>query len=316
MKALVAGGAGVLGSAITKLLLQKDYDVEVMEILQQDQAYRLKPVMPVIQYTWKSIHDLHTRDLQGVDLFVLCAAQPDRPFALTSPRTTMWMNVMGLTQVLEVCRHSFDLQKFLFPSSGSTFIGVPPCELPCKEDSHPAPTNPYSASKYMCEILTQTYHRAFAVPSVIIRSGIVYGPDMRLDVSIAQFTKKAYRDQKFSVRSPYATRTPTFVDDVMLYWDAIIDAPPEEVVGQTFHSVYGNEWAVIDIARMICKIVGQGEPVADDYYEEGESIHGQNAREWMVSTKDEQLGVKPQFNLERGLARSVAYINKRINSFK
>lgn len=310
MKALITGGAGALGSSLSKLLVSKGWDVDIYDIIRIDEAWRLYDIIDEVNYCWKSIHDMTKDDFDNINLVAHCAAQPDRPLGLSSPYTTMWLNIMGLIHVLEACRN-IKLEKFLFPSSGTMFTGNLESELPVTEDTVPRPTNPYSASKYMSEVLVDTYRRCYNIPTVLLRSGLVYGDGMRLDISIAQFIKKSLLDKTFKVYSPGASRTPTHVDDVMLYWDAIIKAEPEKVVGKIFHSVYGKEYSVIDMAKIVTKVVGTGEAIPDDIlYEDGEFINGKPVRDWSISTKDEYLDVQPCVDLEEGIRRTISYISK------
>lgn len=316
MKALVTGGAGALGSSLVKILLKKGYEVYVMETLQVDGARKLREVRDKIKYHWKSIHDITPKDLDGIDLVVHCAAQPDRPFGISSPIYTMDTNVMGLTRVLEACKES-GIEKFLLPGSGTIFTGVPHLQLPVTEDTTPAPTNPYSASKYMAEILCDTYRRCYGLPTVILRSGLVYGRGMRLDISIAQFIIHSLKGEEYFVRSSGATRTPTHIDDVLLWWEAVIDADPSKVIGQVFHSVYGKEYSIIQIAETVSKVVGKGSPQPTSYYEEGEIVRGRSliltdgvAREWTTTKKADQLDIKMTVDLEEGVKRTVPYIEE------
>jgi len=307
-KALITGGAGALGSSLVSMFINKGYEVHVYDIIQQNRAWRLADISDVVKYHWKSIHDMTAKDFSDVDIVAHAAAQPDRPLGLTSPVYTMEMNVMGLIHVLEACKHT-NIKSFIFPGSGTTFTGVPEQELPVTEESIPRPTNPYSASKYMAEVLCHTYRRCYEVPTVILRSGLVYGAGMRLDISIAQFIIKALTDVPIVVRSPRATRTPTHVEDVMKYWEAVIDAEPEKVVGNIFHSVFGKEYTIEDIARTVVKVVGQGVVVPGEF-EAGEMINGKPVREWTTSTKDKYLGVHPEIDLEQGIHKTIPYIKE------
>ena len=307
-KALITGGAGTLGSSLAKMLLKKDYEVHVYDVRQIDEAPKLKPVINRVKYHWKAVHDITEDDLEGVELVAHCAAQPDRPLGIASPIYTLDMNIMGLASVLEASRCCETLKKFLFPGSGTIFSGVPYDQLPVTEDSIPQPTNPYSASKYMGEILCDTYRRCYGIPTVILRSGLVYGEGMRLDISIAQFIIKALQDKEFMVRSPHATRTPSHIDDVLLFWNAVIDLEPGLVVGKVFHSVYGKEYSIIDIARTVTKVVGKGLARPSKEYEDGEF----GAREWTTTTKQDELQVYCKVDLEEGIRRTIQYIKEAV----
>jgi len=307
-KALITGGAGALGSTLTKMLLKKRWNVIIYDIVQRNRAWRLADVLHEVKYHWQSCHDMQRRAFEDVNIVIHAAAQPDRPLGLTSPLYTLEMNVMALARVLEACRHT-NIEKFIFPGSGTTFTGVPEEELPVTEESIPKPSNPYSASKYMAEVLCHTYRRCYEIPTVMLRSGLVYGAGMRLDISVAQFIIKALTDVPIVVRSPRATRTPTHIDDVMKYWEAVIDAEPEKVVGNIFHSVLGKEYTIENIARTVVKVLGKG-VVLPGEFEAGEMINGKPVREWTTSTKDDLLGVKPNIQLEEGIKRTLPYIKE------
>jgi len=313
MKAVIAGGAGALGSSVAKILIDLDlYDIHIYDIIHKDRAWRLGPIIDDVIYHWKSVHDMDPTDFENTNLVVYASAQPDRPLGISSPAHTIYENCMGLTRVLEACKYA-NIDKFLYPGSGTTFTGVPHDQLPVTESTIPMPTNPYSASKYMDEILCDTYRRCYKVPTVILRSGLVYGPGMRLGISVAQFIIKALEGGVLNVTSPEATRTPTYLEDVLKYWKAVITLPPEMVVGNIFHSVYGKEYSILAIAEEVINVVGNGEVKISSRYEKGESLRGKPVREWTTSTKDEYLGVKLEFDLAEGIQKTVQYIREALD---
>lgn len=311
MKALITGGAGALGSSLAAILLGKGYEVAVMDIIPKHNAYKLRSVLDQITYYWKSCDDLKAENLEGVDLVAHCAAQPDRPLGITSPLYTVHKNTMELATVLEACRNT-SVQKVLYPGSGTIFLGVPPEKQPITEDTRPRPTNPYSASKYMDEILCESYRLCYGVPTVILRSGLVYGAGMRLDISVAQFIIKALRNETITVRSPLTTRTPTHIEDVLKYWDAVIEKDPDEVVGQIFHSVLGKEYTMLQIAQIVKETLISQSAIVEAPYELGEVMGEKPLRQWTTSTKDELLGVKPTIELPQGIKKTSSDVMKRV----
>jgi hypothetical protein len=65
VKALVAGGAGVLGSNLSWLLLRKGYQVTVMDIVRREEAWRLADleVLGDVNYVWKNVADVTADDV-------------------------------------------------------------------------------------------------------------------------------------------------------------------------------------------------------------------------------------------------------------
>jgi nucleoside-diphosphate-sugar epimerase len=221
-------------------------------------------------------------------------------------------NTLPLVHVLELVKDSESLQKFLLPSSGTIFLGVSDSELPVHEDTVPRPANPYSASKYMEEIVCQSYARAYGVPVVILRSGLVYGQGMRLDISIAQFIMKALRNAPMIVRSPKSTRTPAHIDDVLKFWDRVVEADCSEVVGKVIHTVPGIEHSMLTIAETVKNVLGSTSEIVCGKYEPGELINGSPAREWTISKTASELGVKCDVCIEEGIRRTVPFIRNSI----
>jgi nucleoside-diphosphate-sugar epimerase len=309
---LVTGGAGSLGSSLTSMLLARGYRVTVIDRLPQSCAWRLRSAEcnEGLSYVWKAVEDMTERDIDGIDTIIYCNAQADRPLGVASPRYTVFNNVMPLVHILELAKSSESLEKFLLPSSGTVFLGVPASELPVSEDSTPKPANPYSASKYMEEILCQSYARAYKVPVVILRSGLVYGQGMRLDISIAQFIVKALTNDPIYVRSPKTTRTPAHIDDVLKFWDRVVEADHSKVVGRIIHTVPGLEYSMVTIAETIKDVLGSSSPVILGEYEVGELVSDLPAREWTISKTASELGVVCDVSLEDGIRRTIPYIQE------
>lgn len=303
--ALITGGAGALGSSLANILLEKGYEVKVVDIIPKHNAYKLEPILDQVTYYWKSCEDIATENLKGVDLVAHCAAQPDRPLGISSPLYTIHKNTMELAALLEACRKA-SIQKFLYPGSGTIFLGVPPEQQPITEETTPRPTNPYSASKYMDEILCDSYRICFGVPTVILRSGLVYGEGMRLDISIAQFIMKALRNETIVVKSPLTTRTPTHIEDVLKFWSVVIELEPEKVVGQIFHSVFGREYTMLEIAKTVKETLNSQSEISKSGYELGEIIEGKPLRQWTTSTKNTFLGVEPSIDLREGVKKTAS----------
>jgi len=307
---LITGGAGALGSSLTRMLLTHGFRVTVVDRLQPNCAWRLRGVScnENFNYVWKAVEDMAGKDIEGIDTIIYCSAQADRPLGLSSPRYTVFNNIIPLVHILELAKST--KAKFLLPSSGTIFLGVPNSELPVTEDTEPRPSNPYSASKFMEEIIGQSYSRAYGFPVVVLRSGLVYGRGMRLDISIAQFIMKALENKPIHVRSPQATRTPAHIKDVLKFWSVVIKADPSNFAGKIIHTVPGIEYSMVTIAETVRRVLGSSSAIITEEYEHGELINGSPAREWTISKTAKELGVICDVSLDEGIRRTAPYIRE------
>ena len=110
------------------------------------------------------------------------SAQPDTPMAFDSPRYTVMQNVWGTVELLEAVRRAGGVSKVLFAASGNE-LGRP-LYLPMDEDHPLTPHNPYGFSKAAAELAMWAWHRAYGIPSVVLSTGVVIGPNMRREVFI------------------------------------------------------------------------------------------------------------------------------------
>lgn len=293
------------------------YEVKGNDIVTPSLAYtRLEPH---VEYLWRATEDLVLEDLEGSHIVINCAAQADRPLGLSSPIYTLYTNLIPLAHLLELCTDLRRLQKFLHPGSGTAYIGLPENQLPATEATTPQPKNPYSASKYMQDILCQSYYYSHGLPVVTMRSGMVVGVPMRLDICISRWVAQALRGEPLVVYGPDVTRTPTDGRDVLKYWKAIIATPSEKVVGRIFHTVYptsveetGAEYSVMEMAQMVQNMVNPQSEIVITEPELGETVAGRPAREWIISTTAEELGVVPQFTLRDSITDIAHWLEKEL----
>lgn len=305
----ITGIAGALGSSLAKMFVNQGLEVVGNDIKRIEET----PVKDLnLEYKWKAIQDLEPRDIEGHNSIFHCAAQPDRPLGTSSPSYTLSENIMGLTRVLECCRRT-DIDKFIYPGSGTIFTGVPPEEQPITEETRPRPMGPYQASKYMDEVLCNTYKRCYGVPTAILRSGCVFGPGGRTDISIIRFIRRALKDEPIEVRSPAATRTFTYIENVLEYYSIIRRAEPELVVwNDPFHTVFPpEELEIIEMAKKVVEILNSNSEIREKGYEADEvTSSGDPVKQEIISTKDDILGVNPHISFEEGVKRTAEYFTE------
>lgn len=306
MRCLVTGSSGFGGSGLVGRLLERGHHVTAMDIVAPSHADNLSGVIdnPALTYLWKSVHDISPKDVEGHEVVVHLAAQADVPMGFTSPMWTLWENVVGTTQVLEAARQA-GVEKLLLASSGNVFGR--PLYLPIDEKHPLTPHNPYAASKACQEMLAWTYWRAYALPIIVMRNGVVIGEGMRREIFVFKWLYNILAGKPIVVEGGKQTRDPCYVADTVNAWLLAIEAPKEQVVGEAFQVSRGREYSLEEIAVTCMATVGQEVPIEYQPYRPGE----EGMRECFdVSKARRVLGYESEVDLPEALQRTIAWIER------
>ena len=267
---LITGGAGFGGSNLTRALLALGYNVTGLDVVPPAHANLLLQELsnPKFHYLWKSIHDIQPTDVEGHSVVVHLAAQPDVPLAFESPRYTVMQNIEGTVALLEAVRQADCVSKLMFAGSGNE-IGRA-MYLPIDEEHPLTPHNPYGFSKAAAEMALDAWRLSYGIPSIVMSTGVVIGPNMRREVFIFKWLWNALYGNPIVVEGGRQTRDVAFIDDVVRAWTVAIQAPTEKVVGQKFFVGSGQEHSIDDLARICRDVIGTNVPIEYTDYRPGE----------------------------------------------
>jgi nucleoside-diphosphate-sugar epimerase len=208
MKLLIAGGAGYLGSALVPRLLERGYDVTVVDMLWF--GNRLPPETRLIE---KNVFDLKVSDLSGQDQALFLAGLSNDPMAEYSPSRNFVSNAAAPAYFGFIAKQA-DVRRCIFGSSCSVY-GYSEDEL--FDETKPAvSTSPYGISKLMGEqSLLQLVDDTFSVIS--LRKGTVcgYSPRMRLDLVVNTMFKTALQGREIVIRNPAIWRPILSIQDAV-----------------------------------------------------------------------------------------------------
>ena len=308
-RVLITGAAGFAGSNLTRALLALGYEVSGLDVVAPAHASLLREELshPDFQYIWKAVQDIQPSDVAGHSVVAHLAAQPDTPMAFESPRYTVMQNVGGTVDLLEAVRHAGCVTKVLFAASGNE-LGRP-LYLPMDEDHPLTPHNPYGFSKAAAELAMWAWHRAYGIPTVVLSTGVVIGPDMRREVFVFKWLWNALHGRPIVVEGGQQTRDITYVDDVIQAWTLVIEAPAKQVVGEKFYAGYGEEHTIEELASMCRAITGSEVPIEYVDYRPGEK--GQ--REAFSTEKARQvLDYSPQFSPGQAISLTAGWMSRML----
>ena len=254
-KILITGGAGYIGSNLTKLLLEKGNKVTIFDKLPVEQAHRIHTIRDKINYRCIDLKnfELLKKELKNVDLVAHFAASAD--IALGKNKTDVDLNdgIIATYNVLESMRIN-KIKKIIFSSSSAIYGNF--SKIPTPEDAGMLfPMSLYGASKLAGEAMISAYCYLFGMKSWIFRFGNIVGEDMARGV-IKDFIKKLKNNPKELVILGNGLQEKDFIhiDDCL---DGILFAiqKSNETIN-VFNLSTGTTTSVNKIAKMVIENMG------------------------------------------------------------
>lgn len=317
MKALVAGGAGFIGSHLCDRLLAEGTAVVCVDNLLTGSVANIQHLLTRPDFTFLQ-HDVGEPLNVATDLVFHLASpaspNPNRPKSyLAHPIATALANSLGAYQLLELARRNGS--RFLFASTSEVY-GDP--QVHPQPETYWGNVNPlgvrscYDESKRFGEALTMAYHRSRQMDVRIVRIFNTYGP--RLDPEdgrlVPNFISQALEGKEMTVYGDGSqTRSLCYVDDLIEgLWRVMMR---EGGQGELFNLGNPDERTVLDFARIIralcgsaSEIVHQPLPPTDDPVR----------RRPDIAKAQRLLGWEPRIELEEGLTRTIAWYRQRLDS--
>ncbi len=306
MKVLVTGGAGYIGSTLVRLLLERGYDVVVLDRL----FFGREPLADVedqVRIVEDDIRRFDPRILEGVDAVLDLAALPNDPTCELDPETAMDINYKGRVRVAKLAKKK-GVSRYVLASTCSVY-GFQPGIL--DENSSVKPLTVYARASYLAEMeILPLADRRFVATA--LRQATVYGLSyrMRFDLAVNGMVKALFKTGVIRImRDGRQWRPFVHVKDTSRAFISVLEAEPELVNGQVFN-VGSDEQNVqiFELAEMVSKACGQ--EFRYEWY------GSPDRRSYRVSFKKirELLNYRPHYTIEEG-AREVweALVEGRID---
>lgn len=227
MKVLITGGAGFIGSATAKALMDRGdtpilvdnfndyYDPRIKED-------RVKKFLKDYKGQFK-LYRADIRDGKALEKIfkkekpvkvIHLAAMAGVRNSLKNPALYADVNVMGTTYLLDLSV-KYGVKNFLYASSSSVYGNNK--KLPFSEtDPVDTPISPYAATKKATELLAHVYSHIHGLPTTGLRFFTVYGPWGRPDMALFDFTRAIFADETIKVYNfGKMTRNFTYIDDIV-----------------------------------------------------------------------------------------------------
>lgn len=285
MNVLVTGGAGYKGIVLTTKLLNRGYNVTVLDNF----MYGFEPILhlakhPKLTIVKKDIRngidDLHQYDvvlhLAGISGFPACASNPHSA-QLINVEATRWL------------AGAISKNQMLINASTTSMYGK--SGEPCDENTPLDPVSTYAHTKLEAEKILKGMDNV-----VNLRFATVFGfaPKMRMDLMVNDFVYKAVKEKVLVLFDSFAKRTFIHVDDAAECYLFTMDHF-DQMKGQVFNAGSNQlNYSKADIAGLIKKKI--------DYNIINSELSDKDLRHFIVNfDKIEKVGFRPKISVEEGI---------------
>ena len=317
-RVLVTGATGIVGSALTRRLLDtgayvvvlvRDWDPQ-SELVRTGDIQRTSVVNGRLEDYGSIERAINEHEIETV--FHL-GAQPIVTTALRNPLPTFEANIRGSYNLLEACRVHRSLVSSVVVASSDKAYGDAPT-LPYTEEMPVNGRHPYDVSKSCTDLLAMTYAHTYGMPVAIARCGNIYGAgDLNWSRIVPGTIRSLWRGERPIIRSNgLFTRDYIYVEDVVDGYLALgARAAEEGIGGEAFNFSPESRVTVIEIARLTQRLFGREdlEPRILD------QARAEIKDQYLDSRKARaRLGWAPTWSLETGLTETIAWYRRFLDS--
>ena len=327
MKIIVTGGAGFIGSAVVRHLIN-DTKHDVLNIDKLTYAGNTESLATVSGSDRYQFHQIDICDralLSRVfeafqpNIIMHLAAESHVDRSIDGPDAFIETNIVGTYQLLEAARAywsqlNVDKKKgfrFHHISTDEVYGDLLTTDDMFTESSPYIPSSPYSASKASSDHLVRAWYRTFGLPIVLTNCSNNYGPYHFLEKLIPHMILNALAGKPLPIYGKgHQIRDWLFVED---HARALVRVATMAEVGESYNIGGHNEKQNIEVVQMLCALLEElrpKKPVGISHYQDlityVEDRPGHDQRYAIDASKIErELGWQPLETFETGLRKTV-----------
>ena len=316
--AIVAGGAGFIGSHLCEDLLNKNYNVICLDNFLTSDRDNISRLEKRENFTLleKDIIDLNTDELPEFD-YLFHLASPASPNANSSrsyvafPIETLLVNSIGTYNLLEAAKKN--KASFLYAST-SEIYGDP--SVSPQPESYFGNVNPngvrsvYDEAKRFGESITSAYVRKFDLDARIIRIFNTYGPLMRSDDGrvVSNFITQALKGTPITIYGQgIQSRSFCYITDMLDGITRMMFTPG--LKGEVINLGNPDERSIKEIADMIKTSTGSKSEIVNEKLPQDDP----KERKPDISKAKKLLNWEPKVSLEEGLIKTIEFFKTQIS---
>lgn len=248
---VVTGGAGFIGSSLTRELLKREAHVIVYDNFLYGAKTNLTEITDKITIvngdvlSWKIYETLKKF---RVDYVFHLAAEPYIPKCYDSPEKFFDVNVKGTMNVLSAC-NVLDIKRVVHFSSSEVYGTAK--YVPMDEEHPTLPLSTYAVSKLAADRICHVFSREQKIPVIILRPFNCYGPRETQPYIIPELVSQFHRGRVLKLGNLDARRDFTFVEDTVRgAADLLTSDVPD---GEAINLGSGKDYSVKDLANLVAE---------------------------------------------------------------
>lgn len=257
---LITGGAGFIGSALSRLATERFERVVIVDNLINGKRENVADILSdgvALEVMDVRSEDAMKRLMKGVDVVFHLACLGVR-HSIHSPVENHEVNATATLRLLGAARDT-GVRRFVYVSTSEVYGSVRP-EPPMSEKHHTQPMTVYGASKLAGECYARAYHRTYGYETVVLRPFNSYGPRCHHEGDsgevIPKFMLRCMAGKPMVIFGDgEQTRDFTYVTDTAR--GILLGGFSQHAVGRTINLGTGSEISIHQLATEIGQVVGR-----------------------------------------------------------
>jgi nucleoside-diphosphate-sugar epimerase len=290
LRVLVTGANGFVGSNLARYLRSKNFEIVTTDVDRSDVNGDLTDPNFVN----------NTLATQDFDALVHLAGMVNIPKSIADPYGCYRINCFATLNLLNVAAEK-GINRFIYASSNNVY--GPPKRLPVREEDPYNPRAPYDYSKVVSENFVKSFNQHKALPTVVLRSWNLFGPNDQPTRAVPRFMKACLANEPIPLYNGGKDADNFY--HVNNYCEAATLAlTSPKAAGEVFNVGTGRETSVRQLAEMVKMITGSKSKL--QMLPPRTPLEAKPRRTYPSISKIKRvLGYKPILNLKEGLEQTL-----------